>query len=266
MNYLIRLRGHQQGPFTAEQLQKLASRGRFSRLYEVSTDGQTWQRAERFPELFPPPPIPKARTFQPQAAVTIASVSNADSPELAPAEDAAAEWFYTRGGEELGPVTTAQIKQLIGIGEVVADDYVWMEGLANWQRVTDTPEFARQLAPQGNFRLTTAATPAGAVSPMAVASLVLGLLGFTIIGAILAIVFGHVAQAQIRQSRGLLEGKGLALAGLIMGYLVIVPSVIVGIVYVAIMLLAPTGAKTPKSTSAAIDRHHPLFITAPLTQ
>ena len=49
MNYFIRLRGHQQGPFTAEQLQKLATRGRFSRLYEVSTDGQNWQRAERFP-------------------------------------------------------------------------------------------------------------------------------------------------------------------------------------------------------------------------
>lgn len=84
---------------------------------------------------------------------------------------------------------------------------------------------------------------------MAVASLVLGLLSCTIIGAILAIVFGHVAQAQIKQSQGTLGGKGLALAGLIMGYLVIVPAVIVGIVYVAILVLAPTGVKQPAVTS-----------------
>jgi len=242
MNYFIRLRGHQQGPFTAEQLQKLASRGRFSRLYEVSTDGEVWQRAERFPELFPPPPVPRAR--MPEPAVAVSAKTN---PVQAPAaEEPDIEWYYTRGGEELGPVNASQIKQLIGIGDVVGDDYVWMESMDNWQRVADVPDFSRQLAPQGSA--AAAGSPPGAVSGMAVASLVLGLLGFTIIGAVLAIVFGHVAQAQIRQSQGALCGKGLALAGLILGYLVIIPSVIVGIVYVAILLLAPTGVKQPTVT------------------
>ena len=171
-------------------------------------------------------------------------------PEPITAEEAVAEWYYTRAGEELGPVTALQLKQLIGIGEVQADEYAWMEGMSNWLRVADVPEFAAALGTKpGNLSASTATVPPGAISSMAVASLVLGLLSFTIIGAILAIVFGHVAQAQIKQSQGTLGGKGLALAGLIMGYLVIVPAVIVGIVYVAILVLAPTGVKQPAVTS-----------------
>ena len=58
MIYYIRLRGEEQGPFPAEQLQKLSARGRFGRHYEVSTDGVHWSRAENYPELFPRPPAP----------------------------------------------------------------------------------------------------------------------------------------------------------------------------------------------------------------
>ena len=50
--YFIRVRGRKHGPFTAEQLQALARRGRFARHYEVSTDGRSWRQASEFPELF----------------------------------------------------------------------------------------------------------------------------------------------------------------------------------------------------------------------
>jgi hypothetical protein len=46
----------------------------------------------------------------------------------------------------------------------------------------------------------------------AIASLVLGLLG----GNLLAVIFGHVARSQIRRTGE--SGDGLALAGLILGY------------------------------------------------
>jgi hypothetical protein len=55
----------------------------------------------------------------------------------------------------------------------------------------------------------------------AVASLVLGILGFLglgIITGIPAVICGHVARSQIKKSRIPLKGSGLALAGLIMGY------------------------------------------------
>ena len=50
---------------------------------------------------------------------------------------------------------------------------------------------------------------------LAITSLVLGLLGVSL----LAVTFGHVARSQIRRSRGLQSGSGLAAAGLALGYL-----------------------------------------------
>lgn len=64
---------------------------------------------------------------------------------------------------------------------------------------------------------------------VAVASLVLGLLGlfcFVPIFGIPAIICGHVARKQINRSSGRLTGGGLALAGLILGYVGIVVSIL----------------------------------------
>lgn len=49
----------------------------------------------------------------------------------------------------------------------------------------------------------------------AIAALVLGIIG----GSVLAIVFGHVARSQIRNSGGSQGGMGMATAGLVLGYL-----------------------------------------------
>jgi ABC-type thiamin/hydroxymethylpyrimidine transport system permease subunit len=64
-------------------------------------------------------------------------------------------------------------------------------------------------------------------SALAVWSLVLGILGILgILGmipfgipSIAAIICGHLSRRKIRKSGGLLEGKGIAMAGLILGYL-----------------------------------------------
>lgn len=59
-------------------------------------------------------------------------------------------------------------------------------------------------------------------SPLAIISLVFGILSWValpVIGALIAIIAGHVARGQIREARGALLGDGLALAGLILGYL-----------------------------------------------
>ncbi len=54
---------------------------------------------------------------------------------------------------------------------------------------------------------------------LAVASLVLGIVWVFGIGSILAVIFGFVARRQIRQSGGHESGEGMALAGLILGFL-----------------------------------------------
>jgi type II secretory pathway pseudopilin PulG len=56
----------------------------------------------------------------------------------------------------------------------------------------------------------------------AVASLVLGVFSvtvFSVLAGIPAVILGHVSRSNIKKSMGRLRGEGLALAGLIMGYI-----------------------------------------------
>ncbi|MCP3044711.1 DUF4190 domain-containing protein [Xanthomonas euvesicatoria] len=59
-------------------------------------------------------------------------------------------------------------------------------------------------------------------STMAIVSLVAGILGWTLLpflGSICAIITGHLARAEIRRNPQGLEGDGLAIGGLILGWL-----------------------------------------------
>ena len=62
-------------------------------------------------------------------------------------------------------------------------------------------------------------------SSLAIVSLVSGILGWTLlplIGSIVAIITGHMARGEIRRAPERMEGDGLALAGLILGYTMLV--------------------------------------------
>ena len=65
----------------------------------------------------------------------------------------------------------------------------------------------------------TAATERTRSNGLAVASLVLGILWLFWIGSILAVIFGHVAHGQIDASHGTQVGRGMATAGLVLGYI-----------------------------------------------
>ena len=61
-------------------------------------------------------------------------------------------------------------------------------------------------------------------SGMAIASLVMGIAGWTLfplLGSILAIVFGYAARREIRQRPDQLTGDGMAIAGLVLGWLMV---------------------------------------------
>ncbi len=66
-------------------------------------------------------------------------------------------------------------------------------------------------------------------SGMAIASLVLGIAGWTllpVLGSILAIILGYMARNEIRQRPDEIGGDGLALAGIVLGWLMIGASVL----------------------------------------
>jgi hypothetical protein len=80
--------------------------------------------------------------------------------------------------------------------------------------------------------------PAPKSQTNAILALVLSCVGFVTCGitAIVGVIFGHIAMGKIK--RGEEEGHGMALAGLILGYVVIAGWVL----YFAVVLIAIIGA------------------------
>lgn len=77
-----------------------------------------------------------------------------------------------------------------------------------------------------------------AINSLAIVSLVAGIAGYVIphpfVAGLVAIVTGHMARRQIRQSGE--SGSGLALAGMILGYVHLVLSIlIVGFIVVVLL-------------------------------
>ena len=66
----------------------------------------------------------------------------------------------------------------------------------------------------------------------AVASMVLGIVWVYAIGSILALVFGYIARSQIR-SDPTMRGQGMAIAGIVLGYVGIVGTILLFVVIVA---------------------------------
>ena len=86
------------------------------------------------------------------------------------------------------------------------------------------------------------ATPAPAYAPapantnpwnvLSIVSLVASLVGFGIVG----IITGHIALSQIKRTGE--QGRALALAGTIIGYVAVVVGIIFGIVWIGIIIAA----------------------------
>jgi DUF1707 SHOCT-like domain/Domain of unknown function (DUF4190) len=104
------------------------------------------------------------------------------------------------------------------------------------QLVTDLPApQAAAVAPV--VRTTTVVTPAAKINGLAIASLACGIAQFAFgpVATIPAIVLGHVARHQIKRTGE--QGAGLALAGLVLGWV----AVILGIVLLVVALTVAAG-------------------------
>jgi hypothetical protein len=91
---------------------------------------------------------------------------------------------------------------------------------------TENPEGAEACSECGvSLQTPSVGAPAyGVVQPtssMAMVSLILGILGWTVlpvIGSVVAVVFGHLGLSEIDRSGDQLSGRGMAQVGLILGY------------------------------------------------
>lgn len=72
-------------------------------------------------------------------------------------------------------------------------------------------------------------------STLAIVSLIFGVLGWTLlpfIGSIVAIVTGHLGRGEIRREPERLQGDGLAVGGLVLGYVAVALAVLAGLIFV----------------------------------
>jgi len=133
----------------------------------------------------------------------------------------AMQFYVTRGGQQLGPFTPDQLRSHILSGTFQVTDLAWHEGAADWAPLNSYPAI---VGPSQSSGAAPRSTPGGRPpesSGLAVASLVLGILSFFTGGltSIPAIICGHISLSHIKKAAGRMSGNGLAIGGLVTGYL-----------------------------------------------
>ena len=152
-----------------------------------------------------------------------------------------------RNGKPTGPFSLEEINRQLAAGTLSLSDQAWYEGAAGWAPLSAVPgvdsrpadsipqpasattsSMPAVMAPAAGGSVTAAPAPSGQTEPLAIWSLVLSLLavcGFcctpVVITGIGGVVCGHLALSKIG-TRPELQGRGLAIAGLIIGYFAII--------------------------------------------
>ncbi len=123
------------------------------------------------------------------------------------------EIFIQHQGQQTGPFSLQQIQSGFLSGLYQHSDLIWHQGIEGWIPLSTllNNNAAATVSPQ---------TVIPHSSGLALTSMILGVSSFAcLITSIPAIICGHIASSQIKNSNGRITGKGLALAGLITGYL-----------------------------------------------
>lgn len=174
------------------------------------------------------------------------------------------DWYYSKNDKQHGPVSEEDLKSKLSSGEVTEQDLAWCEGMGDWKPVGTLQQFK----PAGSAA-PPAPVPQGAPSPMgapgaprqamapvaptsglAITSLICGIIGICgffacfipcIVG-LGGIICGHMAMGEIKKSQDRIQGKGLAIAGMIMGYISVVVLVFGFLFFVLMGVAAERGS------------------------
>ena len=155
-----------------------------------------------------------------------------------------------RNGQPMGPFSLEEINRQLAAGTLSLSDQAWYEGAAGWAPLSTVPGVqgtppaagtspsplqtnatvpsAPPAAPVVGGPVTAVPAPSAPTEPLAVWSLVLSLVAFcgfcctpVVLTGIGGVVCGHLALSRIKATPSL-QGHGLAVAGLVIGYFAIV--------------------------------------------
>jgi Domain of unknown function (DUF4190)/GYF domain 2 len=123
-------------------------------------------------------------------------------------------------GKDLGPYSLDEVRRGVAGGSFLPSDLAWQEGAPEWLPLSSIPGATLGAEP-AEPSLHAGATGVQA-SGLAMASLVLGI--FSVCGCMLflgipAVICGHLAFRRANRAKGPWKGEGLAVGGLITGYL-----------------------------------------------
>jgi len=144
-----------------------------------------------------------------------------------------------RDGKELGVYSLEEVNRQLAAGTLRLTDQAWYEGAAGWAALstvpgvsvapasTTPPSSPTSIAPTPAVAAPLVVVPQRKSEPLAVLSLIFSILGlcgfccgFFLTAAIAGIICGHIALSRIKANPEL-EGHGLAMAGLVIGYVAV---------------------------------------------
>ncbi len=154
-------------------------------------------------------------------------------------------WYYAQRGKQAGPIDPETLRRLLQSGQVAPTDLVWREGMATWSPAEEVRELMGP--PAGApvlYAQNLAGIPVVPTSGLAIASLICGIVPVLLsIGCLLgvitgipAVICGHASLKSIGSSPVPIQGKGMAIAGLVTGYLSIGLTVLL-LVFVAVGII-----------------------------
>lgn len=112
--------GEQRGPLTLEEMKTMLAEGEIAPSDLVWKDSMPeWQKAVKRPE------------FYRQAEEPAPSIAGRD-------------WYYLRGDARVGPISMDAVRGLITSGQISASDFVWSEGMRDWQPAGNVSVFFSQ--------------------------------------------------------------------------------------------------------------------------
>ncbi|NOX99206.1 MAG: DUF4190 domain-containing protein [Verrucomicrobia bacterium] len=187
------------------------------------------------------------------------------------------EWFYANDEKQQVPISEKNLKQLAADKLITRQCLVWNSDLPDWQPCgTLHPEwFLDELGSAAPPKLPKHIKPGTnkPAHPLAIASLIcglssllplgcLGLLGIIFLPvAIAAVICGHMALKKIRHAENNLDGKSIAIAGLVTGYLslgtITLLAALFGLVYLIPDVIPPKIDEASSSPAPAIRPSSP---------
>lgn len=141
----IRIRGEVKGPLSREQIVSLIRKKRLGKHHELSPDAVTWTRAGDFEDLFEStvPSRDDDVVYALPVSDNAVHQSN-DSPEKPSSAASASDngsWYYAKGRNSLGPISTQELRTMLATGRLLGSDRVWNETMADWVPAGDLPQF-----------------------------------------------------------------------------------------------------------------------------